>query len=211
MLELLRFDAYKRLNPNELTIQQLVKLEKEIRHPIPREITDEYYDFKLWNLGLPSRQERFAIFLSKKLPKTDGLRVLEVGGGRTARLSRMLSERGFKMTCIDPQIEKVHCDGIEVIKGKFDYTKIDLSSYDYIVAQEPCDATEHIVRACIEQRKPFLISLCGVPHKLISGQKPKTYKDWYEYLRNISPNEIRLGYFELDPIGLTPLLRSNYS
>ena len=111
------------------------------------------------------------------------------------------------MTCIDPNVElqnnTIHC-----IKGKFDYTKFDLSSYDFIIAQEPCDATEHIVRACINQNKPFIMSLCGVPHKLISGKMPKDIQEWYNYLQNISCKKLKLFYVSLDPLSTTAILKN---
>ena len=52
---ILRLDEYKRLNPNELSVQQLINLEKEIKHRDPKTITDEYLDFELWCKGLQSR------------------------------------------------------------------------------------------------------------------------------------------------------------
>lgn len=147
--------------------------------------------------------------IAKKLSKNPGAKILEVGGGRTGRLSRFLSEKGFQMTCIDPKIEHASAYGVECIKGKFDYRKFDISTYDYVIAQEPCEATEHVVRACINQHKPFMMSLCGVPHRLISGETPKDEKEWYNYLRNIAREEMKLIYLSLDPILITPILKSN--
>ena len=200
---------YKQLNPHELSPQQFASLERELNKRDPKYLSDQYYDFILWCGKLPSRQESFANFIAKKLSKHPGVKVLEVGGGRTGRLSRILSEKGFQMTCIDPKMELTSANGIEFIKGKFDYRKFDLSAYDYVVAQEPCEATEHVVRACINQHKPFMISLCGVPHKLISGGTPKDEKEWYNYLLGISKGEMKLIYMSLDPILVTPILKSN--
>ena len=205
--ELQRIKLYKQLNPNELSTQQFQKLVDEIKQPKSKTISDEYFDFKLWYKGYPSRQESFAKFLAKKVP--DSAKILEVGCGRTARLSRILSQNGFYMTCIDPKLEVVTGENVEFIKDKFDYKEFDLSPYDYIIGQEPCDATEHIVRACINQNKPFLITLCGVPHKLISGKVPKDANEWYEYLINICPQEVKLRYISLDPFLSTPILKSN--
>lgn len=202
-------EAYKKLNPNELTPWQLKSLECEIKKPEKGILSDEYCDFKLWCMGLPSRQESFAKFIAKKLSKHAGAKILEVGGGRTGRLSRFLGEKGFIVTCIDPKIEITSAKGVEFIKGKFDYRKFDLSEYDYVVAQEPCEATEHVVRACINQSKPFIMSLCGVPHKLISGRTPKDEREWYNYLLGISSEQLRLTYISLDPITTTPILKSN--
>ena len=202
-------EAYKKINPNELSPQQLQSLEREIKKPEKGYISDEYCDFKLWCMNLPSRQESFANFIAKKLSKHTEAKILEVGGGRTGRLSRFLGEKGFNVTCIDPKIEVTSAKGVEFIKGKFDYRKFDLSGYDYVVAQEPCEATEHVVRACINQGKPFIMALCGVPHKLISGGTPKDEKEWYNYLLGIASEKMKLIYLSLDPITVTPILKSN--
>lgn len=201
--------VYKQLNPHELSPQQFVSLEREIRKRDEKYVSDEYVDFRLWCRKLPSRQESFANFIAKKLSKHPNAKILEVGGGRIGRLSRILSEKGFQMTCIDPKMELTSGNGIEFIKDKFDYRKFDITAYDYVVAQEPCEATEHVVRACINQNKPFMMSLCGVPHKLISGGTPKDEKEWYDYLLNISRGEMKLIYMSLDPISATPVLKSN--
>ena len=212
--ELRRIEQYKKLNPNELSTQQFENLEKEIKdlnHSFMSEvISDEYVDFKLWMMGLPSRQESFARFIEKRLPKEEGAKILEVGCGRTGRVSRILGEKGFDITGIDPKVEILNCANMKFIKEKFDYTKIDLSEYDFVIAQEPCDATEHVVRACINQKVPFIMTLCGVPHKLISGEMPKDRVEWYEYLINISKEKLKLRYVSLDPLTITPILKSNF-
>lgn len=206
--ELQRFELYKQLNPNELTPQQFQKIEHEIRFPKFQTISDEYFDFKLWYSGFPSRQESFAEFIAKKLSNKGISKILEVGCGRTARLSRILSKKGFIMTCIDTNLEVQSNVDIEYIKSQFNYKNFDLTKYDYVIAQEPCDATEHVVRACTSQHTPFMMSLCGVPHRLISGKMPKDVYDWYDYLINISPGELKLRYIKLDPYLQTPLLKS---
>lgn len=207
---LYRFQQYKRLNPNELSTKQFLDLEKEIRSQESNVISDEYVDFKLWLLGLPSRQESFAKFIAKKLPKNSETKILEVGCGRTGKMSRILSEQGFCLTGIDPKVEVLSNNKVTFIKGKFDYIKFNISEYDYVIAQEPCDATEHVVRACVNSKVPFIMSLCGVPHKLIFGGIPKDYKEWYEYLLSISKDELKLRYINLDPLTVTPILKSNF-
>lgn len=207
--ELRRIELYKQSNPNELSTQQFLKLEHEIKNPRPNKKSDEYVDFKLWYNGLTSRQENFANYIAKKLSGKEGAKILEVGGGRTGRLSRFLSEKGFCMTCIDPKLEISTDANIEFIKKQFDYKKFDLTKYDYVIAQEPCEATEHIIRACVRQKVPFMITLCGIPHRLISGKTPKEVMEWYDYLINIASEEIRFRYIKLDPFFRTPTLRSN--
>jgi len=198
------FDTYTAINPNELSQEQIQNLKHEFKNPKPDTTSDEFLDFKLWCIKHPSRQETFAEYLAKKLPINT--KILEVGCGRTARLSRFLSEKGFNMTAIDPQLNSIQ-EGIISIKDTFSQNS-DIRMYDYVIGQEPCEATEHIVRACTAQKIPFLISLCGTPHKLISGQMPKNYEDWYNHLINISPSEIKLRYVKLDPFSQTPILKN---
>lgn len=93
--ELQRLKLYQQSNPNELSPGQILKLEHEIQYPKLDTISDEYFDFKLWCQNLPSRQESFANFVAKKLAKNAEAKILEIGCGRTARLSRFLSEKGF--------------------------------------------------------------------------------------------------------------------
>lgn len=204
-----QFERFKKLNPCELTSLELIDLEKEIKKHCGDIHSDQYLDFLLWCNGYPSRQEIFANYLVKHLPQKPGTKILEVGCGRTARLSRILAEKGFQMTCIDPKVDSSCFNGISSIKGKFDYRKFDLSEYNFVVAQEPCNATEHIIRACTNQDKPFIVSLCGVPHKLISGEMPKKLDDWYNYLWKIAKDKTQLITLSLDPFSLTPIIRSN--
>lgn len=209
MLDKSRFELYKQLNPNELLPHQFQKLEAEIKHPDSKTISDECFDFILWSRGLPSRQESFANFIAKKLSKKKDSKILEVGGGRTGKLSRFLNEKGFTMTCIDPKLEVESSNGITFIPSQFIHDSFDLSPFDYVIAQEPCDATEHVVRACTKQNVPFLMTLCGVPHQLISGKTPNTVSEWYNFLVNIDNTRVKLRYIELDPILSTPILKSN--
>lgn len=204
-----RIELYKKLNPNELTAEQFKKIEREMK--IPKRdglISDEYYDFLLWCNNLPSRQESFAKFITKKLAKHKGAKILEVGCGRTGRLCRMLTKEGFIMTGMDPKLEVKSTDSIKFIKGKFDYKKSDLEEFDYVIAEEPCDATEHVVRACSIQNVPFIMVLCGVPHKLISGKQPKDIREWYDYLINID-KRVSFQYVTIsDSDTFTPILKN---
>lgn len=207
--ELLRLKDYKKSNPNEITASQFIKLEKELKNPRFGVTSDEVVDFKLWCMGLPSRQERFAKYIMKRIPKKDGLKILEVGCGRTARMSRIFTGEGFDVTGIDPKVE-IQNGIIKVIKSKFNYITFNISDYDFVIAQEPCDATEHVVRACLAHKVPFIMSLCGTPHRMISGYMPKNVEEWYNNLLKIADGNARLRYISLDPITITPVLRSNF-
>ena len=199
---------YKKANPNELTQKELSDLEKEIKNPKSDTVSDQFVDFILWTRGLPSRQKSFAEFVSKKLAKFPNARILEVGCGRTAILSRILADKGFNVTCLDKIVDAKFTNGLPTIRATFDYRTFDLSDYDIVIAQEPCDATEHILRACKEQNKIFYMSLCGVPHKIIDGDMPKNYQEWYDYLLKVSDGYAKLIWLSLDPLTRTAVLKS---
>lgn len=200
---------YKEQNPNELTQEQFEKIEAELLHPKDGTISDERLDFKLWCQGLLSRQEAFAEYISQEFLQKTGnsekieklekpSRILEVGGGRRGRLSRLLAEKGYEMTCMDPELEmEKEKDGIVWVKKVFDYRTVSLKGYDLVVAQEPCEAAEHIIRACLEQKVPFVIALCGTPHRLISGEMPEDVWEWYEYLQDIDREYMKLEITKL--------------
>lgn len=97
-----------------------------------------------------------------------------------------------------------------IAKRLFNYNTFNISDYDFVIAQEPCDATEHVVRACTAHKVPFIMSLCGTPHRMTSGHMPKDIKEWYENLLELSNGMTRLRYIEFDPLTITPVLRSNF-
>lgn len=99
------FSTYRQFNPHELSKKQLSDLEKEIKHPDKDVMSDQFLDFLLWLKGLPSRQESFANFVLKKLSRTPYKKILEVGCGRTAKLSRIIAKAGYEATCIDTIVE----------------------------------------------------------------------------------------------------------
>ena len=57
------------------------------------------------NKNLPSRQELFAEYVIQLLPSDKVCKRLEVGSGRTARVYRLLAEKGHHMTCMDPELQ----------------------------------------------------------------------------------------------------------
>ena len=76
---------------------------------------------------------------------------------------------------------------------------LETKKYDAVIAQEPCEATEHIIRACLMAAKPFVISLCGTPHALISGEEPETLQEWYAYLSELIGEKGTIQKQELIP------------
>ncbi len=203
-----KFTFFCRENPFGFTEEQLHKIQADILKSDKRVVTDEYIDFLLWTKGLQSRQQYFATYLEKILPISKYRNLLEVGCGRNAALAKMLAEKGYCMTAMDPQLTEEDSAIFPVIgiRDSFVYDKVDLQEYDAVIAQEPCDATEHIVRACLEQRKNYVISLCGTAHRLINGEMPKDAYAWFEYLQQIVPDNSVLIYPDLIPGYLTPVL-----
>ena len=64
----------------------------------------------------------------------------------------------------------------------------NLSGYDAVITQEPCDAAERIIKACTGQKVPFCVILCGVPHTRLTGELDEDAYAWYAYLIKSYPN-----------------------
>lgn len=197
------FKLFCEENPLDFDTEQLKKIEHDILNK-KNVVCDEYVEFTLWQKGLKSRQEYFCERVEKIFPLEKYPRLLEVGAGKNARLSKLLAQKGYQMTAIDPKLtEHSDFENLELQKGSFFFDKNDISSYDAIIAQEPCEATEHIIRACIKQEKDFFISLCGTPHTLINGETPETVFDWYQYLEELSGDRSFLFQMDLIPNYIT--------
>lgn len=201
-----RIIQYETENPAELTTEQMARLKYEINNRQKGVVSDELVDFMLWLYNLPSRQETFAKYVCKFIPRNSS--ILEVGCGRTGKLSRILKNMGYTISCMDPKVDPAYLEDITSFKSIFNFKTTDIEKYDWLIAQEPCDATEHVVRACVANQKPLIMSLCGVPHKLISGEMLSSVQEWYSYLQNISPGDLKLRYASLDPWTTTPILKS---
>ncbi len=180
----LQFQMFCVENPLGFDEDELSKIKRDIVTLGNGVKSDEYVDFVLWNKGLKTRQESFAEYIEKVLPKERYHKLLEVGCGKRARLSEYLVKAGYDMTGIDPKIED-SAGYVRCIRGEFDWKSTDISEYDAVVAQEPCEATEHIVRACVQNRKNFVIFLCGTPHRLLTGEVLADVWEWYKYLLEI--------------------------
>lgn len=180
---------YLRENPLQFTEEQKQKIIMDVVSPRSGIVCDEYVEFRLWSRGLKPRQEYFADYVEEHLPLSRYPKLLEVGCGAVPRLSVLLNDRGYTMTAMDSRLETDTASAkLLKIRGRkelFHYETTDLSGYDAVIAQEPCEATEHIIRACLAAEKPFIISLCGTPHTLISGEEPETVQDWYAYLSGL--------------------------
>lgn len=178
------FLVFYKNNPLDFTKEELKKVFDDIVNPRSGVVYDETVDFCLWNKGLKTRQQYMAEYVKKRFPKEQFPRLLEVGCGKQARLSKLLVENGYEMTAMDPCVFLTEGGRMKLVclPECFDYKTADISGYDAVIAQEPCEAAEHIIRACTAAGKPFCVSLCGAPHRLISGEEPESLAAWHEKL-----------------------------
>ena len=197
------FQEYKDVNPDELNEIEFRDLERKLNNPKKGTIYDCCLDFFLWQNKEKSRAESFADYVTKQLNGVIGLKILEVGAGRTAMVSKILSKRGAIMTCIDPKLDIGKEKNITYLKEKFDYRKFNIDSFDYVIAQEPCEGAEHVIRACKKANKPYIITLCGTPHRVISGKRFKDYVQYHEYLRDLDKGNNILKYENGDSFAIT--------
>lgn len=202
-------ERYIDQNPNDLTVDQFQFIIEDIFADENKgTIHDETFDFFQWQYGLSGRQEIFCKYiLDNYYQKYGGKEVLEVGCGRTAKLSKLLSY-DFRMTAIDPKLAIKGLLNFAHIKGFFD-ENMPIDRFDLIIGLEPCEATEHIVRACVKARKEFVVVLCGVPHDAINGKTFDDVHDWYEYLVSIDRDFLKLDRLNMN--GFNPYIIKNKS
>lgn len=152
-------------------------------------ITDELAEFILWEKGLPARHKHFGDFLLPYIQANEWNSILEVGCGEAFLLSKYLyKELNGKtdFTVIDICEFTEDDSNITLLRTEFTGEE-NLSQYDAVIAQEPCDAAERIIKACTEQDKPFFVILCGVPHRRLTGELDNDVYKWYEYLLETYP------------------------
>lgn len=162
-------------------------------------IDDEVFDFLVQKklINNETREDSFIKYLIKKYGSLKNFNILDVGAGRICALSKVISEKGGKVTAMDLNIrlnnESLRKLKITPVKKLFrcdEYSKngvgTNIDNFDLIIGLEPCDATEHIIRQSLKYDKPFDVNLCVAPHKSLNGKTFRSYKEWYNYLTNIS-------------------------
>ena len=177
-------EKYLRENPNELSESQKAKLRRALSRQLNGTIPDELLDYMLWLQKKTSRTGEFYRYLAQRIDKFANRRILEVGCGRRALLARRLIEAGLDVDAIDPVLE-IESDRFR--KEAFEYT-YDLSQYGLVVAMEPCEATEIILRSCLANHVPCIVVACGSPHKAMNGMEFENCYYYWQYLRDISPD-----------------------
>lgn len=55
---------------------------------------------------------------------------------------------------------------------------------------------------------PFVIALCGTPHRLTSGEMPQIAWQWYEYLSNIERAHTKLEIVKLSLLAGAVVIKS---
>ena len=204
MLLLAKAEEYLRFNPERFTREEKDKFRAGLAEWIAgtsETIDDEVYDFLL-SLKVDNRKPREEVFASHIIKKYSNIKfrkILDVGAGRMCKLSAILSKYGYKMYAVDPNIRLTPHEASKqkinsISKKNFicdefssDGRGTFVQNYDLIVGLEPCDATEHIIRQALRYHKPFEVLLCAAEHSALDGTTFKTYLEWYEHLKNISP------------------------
>lgn len=203
-----KYDLFCKENPCEFSKEQLNKLKHALEHTQNGLVCDEMVDFMLWTQDLKSRQEYFAEYVARIYPQSTYSRLLEVGCGQHARLSKLLASKGYIMCAIDPKVENC-TEYVKCIKNYFT-CETSISEYDALIAQEPCEATEPMIRLCAKEKKDFIISLCANPHPYPNGTIPKSAAEWYDYLEKIDSDHSIIIYPNLIPGFVTPIMLGMY-
>ena len=183
-------NRFEEKNPIRFSEQRMIIVRRDFYNHKSGTVSDEFVDFVLWAEKLPARHEHFGAFLLPIIRDNAWKSVLEVGCGETALLSEYLHnalEANVTITAMDQCDIQCNVFGINLVKQRFTGTEV-LSGFNAVIAQEPCEATELIIKACTEQNVPYCVILCGVPHTRLTGVLDEDVYAWYAYLLSTYPN-----------------------
>lgn len=177
-------------NPLRFSEKRMKLVKKDFYRKQRKTVSDEFVDFVLWAEEESARHEHFGAYLLPFIRKNQWNSILEVGCGEEPLLAEWLYhqlEGEVSITAMD--ICEMHCHEphIPCIQKAFSADE-NLSGYDAVIAQEPCDAAERIIKACTGQKVPFCVILCGVPHTRLTGELDEDAYAWYAYLIKSYPN-----------------------
>lgn len=129
-----------------------------------------------------NRYEHFAKFIKAKYPDTK--KILEVGCG-DGLLSKLLTDLGYDVTAIDYiKYNNLEENGIKFKETTFELDT-DISEYDLVVGLHCCEATERIIRNCLNNEKEFSVVVCEKRQGL-ENKKIKNRNQYIKYLKTIS-------------------------
>ena len=129
-----------------------------------------------------NRYEHFSKFIQAMYPGAK--KMLEVGCG-AGDLSKLLTELGYEVTALDyVKYNDLDKQGIEFFEKEFTLDT-DISDYDLVVGLHCCDATERVIRNCINNDKEFAVVVCE-KHQGLENNNIKNRKQYIKYLKNIS-------------------------
>ena len=191
-MEIYNEDLFARFikdNPLNFSERRMELVRKDFYGQHHGTVSDEFADYVLWAEKLPARHEKFGKFLLAIIRDNGWKSILEIGSGENALLSLFLRNRleeNIKITAMDKCV--ITCDNpnINIINREIT-CKENLTDYDAVIAQEPCDAAELIIRACTDQDIPYCVILCGVPHTRLTGILDTNVYEWYAYLIETYP------------------------
>lgn len=148
---------------------------KDMKIPIFRQIYAE--------LGLISNEENEYYQILKFLKRNFdlGCNVLEICGGHYPILSKYIDIEQTRIqkgtiTVYDPKLAVSKLGNIKLVKEDFS-KKTDISKYDLIVSQFPCDLFDDIVDSAVVADKDYFIALCDCIYKNYSSKIDLL--DWY--------------------------------
>lgn len=177
-------------NPLRFSEKRLSLVRRDFYEHKRGTVSDEFVDYVLWAEKSPARHEHFGAFLLPIIRDNSWSSILEVGCGETVLLSKYLHQKlrnSVKIAAMDQCEMQCDTSGIKIMNHKFTGTE-DLTEYDAVIAQEPCDAAELIIKTCTEQNIPYCVILCGVPHARSSGVLDDDVYAWYAYLLSTYAN-----------------------
>lgn len=175
-------------------------------------ILNQFYS----EFNLIEENKNIYISLLKKIKSIISLnkkRILEIGGGPTPQLGKLLAKEASEVTVMDTNlsIKNNQFSNLHLVQNYFlPYT--DISQYDLVVAYMVCGATESIIYNCTNNNKDFIIGLCPCGREAVMEiiNKDLTNQEYIEGVIELAKQKTKeknMGTLKVDYLQDQPLYK----
>ena len=155
------------------------------------------------------------IYLSllKKIKSSFSLenkRILEVGGGPTPQLGKLLAKESKEITVMDTSLSIKNNNIPNLYLENYYFLPFtDISKYDLVVAYLACGAAESIIYNCTKNNTDFFIGICPCSRDAINevindNLTDSEYIDGIIELAKMKVNENNMGFLRVEKLDDLP-------
>lgn len=155
-------------------------------------LTEAFYDKLMSFISgvFANRQREYSRVVSTIMPSGKNTRILDLGAGEFPLSSFMIAQNADDVTTQDKEfmfydetISGLGCKPKQEI-----FTKdTDLSNYDFVVGNKPCEATLDMIANCAKNNLPYFIDICNCAIPSLVSLSRVSDDVWQNIMRELDP------------------------